>query len=66
MNNVMIGGIGNISKELKYIYKASDCSDKSDCETAIKQVEDLQKRFGYTPATRSRMRSLQNRLKNLK
>jgi len=65
MNNVMIGSIGNVSKELKYIYKASDCSDKSDCLIAIEQVNELKKRYGYTPAIRARMRSLENKLKSL-
>ncbi len=59
-----ISGIGNVSKELKYIYKASDCSDKSDCRIAIDQVNELKKRFGYTPAIRARLRSLENRLKD--
>ena len=62
----MIGGIGNVAKELKYIYKATDCSDRSDCMIALDQVRDLQKKYGYTPAIRARVRSLENRLKQLK
>jgi len=56
----------SLSQELKYIYKASDCTDKNDCLIAIQQVKELQLRFGYAKSIIARMRSLQNKLNKLK
>ena len=63
---VFIGGIKNVNDELKRIYKAVDCTDKNDCEYALEQVKIIERRFGSTPATRARIRSLINKSKRLK
>jgi hypothetical protein len=61
-----LGAVRNVNDELKRIYKAVDCTDRNDCEYALEQVKRIEREFGSTPSTRARMRSLINKLKQIK
>jgi hypothetical protein len=55
-----------LKKKLSQVYKAKDCTDKRDAEIALKEINELVKRYGWTPALRRRFYSLKTREKKLK
>lgn len=46
--------------QLKYVYKASDCTDLNDAEYAISEVKRIAN-GNYTKALRKRLNSLEKR-----
>lgn len=50
-----------ISESLKYVYKANQCTDLSDVDYAIREVKRIAIEWGYTPALRNRLNSLEKR-----
>jgi len=47
--------------KLQKIYKASQCSDISDCDIAINQVKELAHIYGWSTALRNRYASLEKK-----
>lgn len=50
---------------LGHVYKAKDCTDINDVETAINQVTELAKVFGWTTALQKRAGSLSKKKRQL-
>mgnify|MGYP005610511137 FL=1 len=49
----------NTTTELNKVYKANQCCDTSDLEYAINEVKRIARRYGWTPALRARLASLE-------
>ena len=50
-----------MKSKLQKIYKANQCSDITDCNIAIEQVEELAHIYGWTKALQNRAASLSKR-----